>query len=130
MHHFRKHFTLAEARAQLADLKRAFQELHDLRDAIKVGSERHTESRKASDGNGGGGKDAGSYMAANVRFQEIMRDLTERGIQIKDLERGLVDFPHIRDGQEVFLCWELGEDTISYWHELEAGYAGRQLLES
>ena len=67
-------------------------------------------------------------MAANVRFQEILRDLAEAGIEVKDVGRGLVDFPHLREGQEVFLCWELGEETVSYWHEIEAGYAGRKLL--
>ena len=130
MPHFDKHFTPAQARALLPDLRRAFQELHDLRDAIKVGAARHDQSREQSDGNGGGGDQAVLYMEANVRFQEILNDLSERGIQIKDVGRGLVDFPCIQDDQEVFLCWELGEETISYWHEIEAGFAGRQLLAS
>lgn len=130
MPRFTKHFTVTEARAEIPALKRSFQELHDLRDAIKVGAPRHDEARKAGEGNGGGGEDAGAYMVANVRFQEIVRQISDRGIQVKDLERGLVDFPHLRDGQEVFLCWHLGEETISYWHEIEAGYAGRKLLES
>lgn len=124
------HFTLAEARAALPELKRQFQMLYDLRDAIRVGAARHEESRKAHEGNGGGGHDAGAYMDANIRFQEIVQEITQRGIQLKDLDRGLVDFPHIREGQEVFLCWQLGEDTISYWHEIETGFAGRKLLES
>jgi len=127
---FRKHFTVAEARAEIPELKRNFQELHDLRDAIKVGAPRHDKARKAGEGNGGGGADAGAYMVANVRFQEIVRQISDRGIQVKDLKKGLVDFPHLRDENEVFLCWHLGEETISYWHEIEAGYAGRKLLES
>ncbi len=59
-----------------------------------------------------------------------MRELSEAGIQVKDLEAGLVDFPHLRQGEEVFLCWKLGEETIGYWHELESGFAGRKLLPS
>ena len=130
MTRFTKHFTVAEARSELPELKRVFQELHDLRDAIKVASSRHDGARQAQEGNGGGGEQSGAYMEVNVRFQELIRSITERGIQLKDLERGLVDFPHLREGREVFLCWQLGEDTISYWHEIETGFAGRQLLES
>lgn len=126
---FDRHFTLAEARALLPELKRSFQELHDLRDAIRVGAPRHEGARQAADGNGGGGERAVSYIQASARFQQIIRDLQERGIQIKDINSGLVDFPHLRDGKEVFLCWQVGEDTISYWHEIEAGFAGRKLLE-
>jgi hypothetical protein len=50
------------------------------------------------------------------------------GVQIKDFDRGLVDFPHLRDGREVFLCWELDEDDIAFWHDIDGGYAGRERL--
>ena len=48
---------------------------------------------------------------------------------IKDIDRGLIDFPAIIDDREVFLCWELGEDEVAYWHDLEAGYGGREPLD-
>jgi hypothetical protein len=127
---FDKHFTVNEARSLLPDLKRKFQELHDLRDAIKVGAPRHEEARQKSEGNGGGGEQAVSYLEANVRFQEILGEIGEMGVQVKDVQRGLVDFPHMKDGNEVFLCWQLGEATLSFWHEIEAGFAGRKLLAS
>ena len=57
-----------------------------------------------------------------------VRRIQQIGIQIKDFDRGLVDFPHLRDGQEVFLCWELEEDDIEFWHDLDTGYAGRERL--
>ncbi len=50
------------------------------------------------------------------------------GCQVKSLEEGLVDFPHLREGREVLLCWKLGEDDIEYWHEVDAGFAGRMKL--
>ena len=50
------------------------------------------------------------------------------GVQVKDFDRGLLDFPHILDGREVFLCWELDEDDIEFWHDIDAGYAGRERL--
>lgn len=129
MPHFEKHFTLPEARAVLPELRRAFQELYDLRDAIKAWAPKFDPTREAAEGNGGGETRSVAYMEANMRFQQLMRDIAEKGIQVKDLNRGLVDFPHLRNGKEVFLCWELGEETISYWHELETGFAGRKLLE-
>jgi hypothetical protein len=55
--------------------------------------------------------------------------LEEAGIVIRDIDRGLIDFPAIREDREVYLCWELGEDEITHWHELDAGYRGRQPLE-
>jgi hypothetical protein len=50
------------------------------------------------------------------------------GVQLKDFDSGLCDFPHLRDGRVVLLCWKQGEDRIAWWHEVEAGFAGRQPL--
>ena len=56
-----------------------------------------------------------------------VRELNERGIEIKDLDKGLIDFPALRaNGEEVYLCYMLGEETILAWHPLEGGFAGRQ----
>ena len=55
-------------------------------------------------------------------------DLHELGVLVKDLDLGLVDFPTLRDGEEVLLCWRVGEDEIRYWHGLEEGFAGRKEL--
>ena len=51
------------------------------------------------------------------------------GVLVKDLDRGLVDFPALRDGEEVLLCWQVGEGEIAYWHGLEEGFAGRKPLD-
>jgi hypothetical protein len=61
-------------------------------------------------------------------MQELLAEFESRQIQIKDVERGLVDFPAIIGGREVFLCWERGEDDIEFWHEIDSGYAGREHL--
>ena len=55
-------------------------------------------------------------------------ELEEIGIQFKGFEPGLVDFPAMLDGRPILLCWKLGEEKVEYWHEIEAGYAGRQRL--
>jgi hypothetical protein len=54
--------------------------------------------------------------------------LQELGVAVKDLDRGLVDFPALRDGEEVLLCWQLGEEKVGYWHGVDEGFAGRREL--
>ena len=61
--------------------------------------------------------------------REGLLELQEREIVLRDLDRGLVDFPALRDGSEIYLCWEEGEDHIGYWHEPDAGFSGRQPLD-
>lgn len=56
-------------------------------------------------------------------------ELTDLGVEFKDYERGLVDFPGERDGRPVYLCWQLGEPEVRFWHELEAGFTGRQPID-
>jgi hypothetical protein len=63
-----------------------------------------------------------------LQFSAQLRHIQGLGVQIKDFDRGLVDFPHLREGREVFLCWELDEDDIAFWHDIDAGYAGRERL--
>jgi hypothetical protein len=62
------------------------------------------------------------------RTNQIIDEISDLGCEIKDVERGLVDFPSEREGRLVYLCWKLGEDKICFWHELTSGYAGRQPL--
>ncbi len=69
------------------------------------------------------------YVAALVGLAEAVGRLDELGVQLKDYARGLVDFPSMRDGRVVLLCWQSGEgDQIEWWHDVEAGFAGRQPL--
>jgi hypothetical protein len=62
------------------------------------------------------------------QLQEFIDELEKLGIELKDISRGLIDFPSLMDGREVYLCWLLGEDEIGHWHEIDAGFAGRQSL--
>ncbi len=60
---------------------------------------------------------------------EGIREIAGHGVELKDIDRGLVDFPSLREGRVVYLCWLLGEERVGWWHEVEAGIAGRQPLE-
>jgi hypothetical protein len=64
------------------------------------------------------------------KLEEAVNHIQETGCLVKDLDAGLVDFPTLRDGREVYLCWKLGEKRIEYWHGMEEGFAGRKPLES
>jgi hypothetical protein len=130
---FDKHFTVAEARAALPELRRRLIRIHDLLAEVRARQERAGEAPVIIlRGNGKG--PIITQTAEGDQKQEAQRlieEIAESGIQIKDLQQGLVDFPHFLRGDpshEVFLCWHLGEDTIEFWHEIEAGYGGRQPL--
>jgi len=62
------------------------------------------------------------------RMQEYEEELRKIGVELKDYFKGLIDFPSVMDGREVYLCWRLGEPEVGHWHELEAGFAGRRKL--
>jgi hypothetical protein len=64
------------------------------------------------------------------QLQELSAEIDSAGCYIKDLEGGLIDFPTIWEGREVYLCWKLGESEVGHWHEVDAGYAGRQPLKN
>jgi hypothetical protein len=63
------------------------------------------------------------------QLQEAINRILETGCLVKDLDEGLIDFPTLRDGEEVYLCWKLGEERIGYWHGIEEGFAGRKPLD-
>ncbi len=75
-----------------------------------------------------GGEKVSGLLMDMLQLNVQLRHIQEMGVQIKDFDRGLVDFPHLRDGREVFLCWELEEDDVEFWHDIDGGYAGRERL--
>jgi len=122
-----RHYTLAEANALLPQLEELLGELRQARDRL-TDAELHEALAEAAPGNGGGapGREVGQ---AFLRLRGMLAVLERLGLVIRDLDRGLVDFPAILDGREAYLCWQLGEPEIGFWHGLEEGFAGRQPLE-
>jgi hypothetical protein len=66
---------------------------------------------------------------AAVTVSLAFESLEELDVLVRDVERGIVDFPTLMDGREVYLCWHVGEPVISHWHEIESGFAGRRPLD-
>ena len=127
MTHFKKHFTIEEARALMPGLRKLFEKVHAARDRMRELDFELGQAFMASGGDFGGEKVMGLARAISALHDALMA-IADVGVQVKDLERGLVDFPAWRDGKEVFLCWELDEKDIGHWHELETGYGSRKKL--
>jgi hypothetical protein len=124
---FQKHFTLDEARALLPELRGIFQDAHRRRDVMQKADSELGEELKQTGAEVGGEKVSGLLMDM-LQLNVQLRRIQEMGVQIKNFERGLVDFPHLRHGREVFLCWELDEDDIEFWHDIDGGYGARERL--
>ncbi len=126
-HVYGRHFTPDEANAMLPRLRPMLEQLIEAKSEL-TDAEAHEALSDAAPGNGGG--DPGRQVGEGfLEVRSILGALEEAGIVIKDIDRGLIDFPAIIEDREVFLCWELGEDGVTHWHELEAGYGGRQPLD-
>ena len=123
---FDKHYTREEARALLPQLRVWLKRLGELRSDLDKFDKRLTSLMNP--GHDVGGDLVNRWIRTLAEMQEILSEFQNRQIQLKDLERGLLDFPAIIGGKEVFLCWELDEEDIEHWHDLDAGYAGREHL--
>jgi hypothetical protein len=123
---FRKHYTREEARALLPQVRQWLERLTELRVQQAKLDERLTGL--LAPGCDLGGSLVSSWVRTLAEMQSLITEFLQREIQIKDIERGLVDFPAIISGREVFLCWEKDEDDIEFWHDLDAGFAGREPL--
>lgn len=127
MSQFEKYYTVEEANAVLPELRELLLKIQAARDEILAHYQEALPVLKQVDLNSGG-KEAAAYAAAIWKLNARVRKLVSMGVQLKDLDRGLVDFPAWREDQEVLLCWHLGEDEVGHWHDLESGFAGRQAL--
>ena len=123
-----KLFSIQEANSMLPEVRGTLEKIRALYKKIALYRDRAKAAAEASDF--GGGMAGGSrYVRALYEIGKLTTELHESGVQLKDYSRGLIDFPCMRDGRVVLLCWQLGEpDEIEFWHEVEAGFAGRQPL--
>lgn len=127
MAQFEKYYTVEEANAMLPELRELVEQIQAARDEILATYPAAVPVLKQVNLNSGG-KEANPYTVAIWKLNARVRRLISMGVQLKDLDRGLVDFPAWREDQEVLLCWHLGEDEVTHWHDLESGFAGRQSL--
>ena len=122
-----RHFTVEEAEGLLPRVEPMLTRLREA-GATLTDAELHEVLSDAAPGNGGGdpGRTVGN---AFVELRGLLAELHGLGIVVRDVARGLIDFPALREDREVYLCWELGEQGIEFWHELDTGYGGRRPLD-
>ena len=123
---FTKHYTVEEARALLPQLRQWFVDLDRCQERLREGESRLTALLAKHDDIGGA--PANELVRALADCKDTLQKFAVRQIQIKDVDRGLVDFPSFRNGEEVFLCWEKDEADIEFWHDLQSGFMGRERL--
>ena len=125
-HRFKKHYTRDEARTLLPEIRQWLRGLAESRRRLAEYDQR--VAALLSGGNDAGGDTVNQRVRTLAELKHLLLEFATREIQIKDLDRGLIDFPAIIGGKEVFLCWEQDEEDIEFWHDLESGYAGRERL--
>ena len=127
-------FTPDEANAALSELRPLVEAMVEGKRALDEAQERRDDVAQRIAGNGGGIPPA-ELGALETAVEEAAKTLAETigeiqamGVLVKDLDAGLVDFPAKRHGEDILLCWRLGEDEVAFWHGPEDGYAGRRPL--
>jgi hypothetical protein len=128
------YFTRDEAEALIPRITPVLREIQRLRRAQLAHDEAVAADRAKVLGNGHMPPDKlrqhqQDSASAERQIVRLVRAVNDLGILIKDLDTGLVDFPTLRDGREVYLCWQLGEPHIAWWHEIETGFSGRLPLD-
>lgn len=123
-----KFFTLLEANEALKIIRPLMEEVMLIRQRILANQPEIWSAVEKSAGNGGN-PILSKMVLEFEKFDALIHKIQDAGAQIKDINIGLLDFSAQKDGREVYLCWQHGEGDIAYWHEVDAGYAGRQPIE-
>ncbi len=128
-----RYFTIEEARASLPAIRAVLEQAQQIKARADELGSGLAQSATTTLGNGhqptnGSQPRRAELERALQRLEEALRQLEATGCILKDVDTGLVDWPHWRDGRQVYLCWQLGEPDIMYWHEISAGFRGRQPL--
>lgn len=122
-----KHFELSEARMLLKEIKHKLSRIVELKNKL---DEAGFDINKHQFFGGFGPNGTGKFPGDLEDLVTLVREVTSEGILIKDLNSGLIDFPHIRSNhEEVYLCYLIGEDDINYWHRIQDGFAGRRTMD-
>jgi hypothetical protein len=122
-----RHYTLEEASALLPRVADLIERMRSARD--RLGDREARKALAEAGTTNGGGKPGRTVSEGFLELRESMVELRQLEVILRDLDRGLVDFPALREGREVYLCWQEGEDEIGFWHEPDAGFAGRRPLD-
>jgi hypothetical protein len=122
-----RYFTVEEANQALEIIRPIVEQILKIRAAVLARSPEVWPVIEKAAGNGGG-KAAMQVEREFERLDAYVRQIQSLGAVLKDINIGLIDFPALRDGREIYLCWRYGEAAVQYWHDLDAGFTGRQSI--
>jgi hypothetical protein len=122
-----RHYTLDEASELLPRVVALIERMRVARG--RLGDREAREALSEAGPTNGGGSPGRTVSEGFLELRDSMMELRELEVVLRDLDRGLLDFPSLRDGREVYLCWQEGEDAIGFWHEPDAGFGGRRPLD-
>jgi hypothetical protein len=121
-----RHYTLEQASELLPRVAEIIERMRVARN--QLGDREAREALSDAVPTNGGGAPGRTVSQGFLELRDSMIELRELEVVLRDLDRGLLDFPSLRDGREVYLCWQEGEDGIAFWHEPDAGFGGRRPL--
>ena len=124
-----KFFTLQQANETLDTIRPLMDEVQAIRQRILAKQPETWSAIEKSVGNGGN-RTLSRMVQDFEKLDALVHSILDTGVQIKDINTGLLDFSALKDGREVYLCWQYGEGQIAFWHEVDAGFAGRQPIET
>ena len=122
-----RHYTLEEASELLPRVVALIERMRVARG--RLGDREARDALSEAGPTNGGGSPGRTVSEGFLELRDSMMELRELEVVLRDLDRGLLDFPSLRDGREVYLCWQEGEDAIGFWHEPDAGFGGRRPLD-
>jgi len=128
LHIMPKYYTPKEANEALVTVRPLIEELMRIAEKIRSRQPEYWSVVQKSAGNGGN-PELSRLLPEFDRLDLLLHQIQDIGIEVKDLSTGLIDFVAKHEGRDVYLCWKYGEDSIQYWHELEAGFQGRRLID-
>jgi hypothetical protein len=124
-----RYFTLQEANETLDLIRPWMDEVQAIRQKVLKNQPEAWPAIQKSAGNGGN-RALSSLVQDFEKFDALIHRIQATDVLIKDINLGLLDFPALKDGREVYLCWQYGEGEIAFWHEIEEGFAGRQSIDN
>jgi hypothetical protein len=124
-----RYFTLSEANETLNTIRPLVDEIQAIRQKVLSSQPDIWSALEKSVGNGGN-RSLSLLIEDFEQLDALVHSVLELGVLIKDINTGLLDFPALREGREVYLCWQLGEGEIAFWHEVDTGFAGRQPIDN
>ena len=123
----KRFFTVEEARQLLPSLKELMGQVMVISHRLEKYRDVVQELADSASSNTGG-PEGTAYLDIVISLQSCLTQLQETGCVLKSLQDGLVDFPHLKEGREIYLCWKYGEEDIRFWHEVDEGFSGRTPL--